>query len=546
MNGSKPPVPRLALVSVSDKDGIVEFASRLAALGFSLLSTGGTARHLADSGLVVTEVSDYTGFPEIMAGRVKTLHPRIHGGLLGRAGADDAVMAEQDIPRIALAVINLYPFDEVTRDPGCSLETAIENIDIGGPAMVRSAAKNYASVGVVTSKDQYAPVLAELERNGGELSLAFRFELAVAAFNRIAQYDAAISSWLSALTPQGQRMTFPDQANACFRKIMDLRYGENPHQQAAWYGNLDPQGNLDAQGSSLSAARQLQGKELSFNNIADADAAWACVTQFTDPACVIVKHANPCGVAVATTLLAAYDQAYATDPTSAFGGIIAFNATVDGTTAEALLARQFVEVLLAPGFSSEALQVLAHKQNVRVLCVAPGKPVGQPMDKPAGQPAGKMVAQQDFKRISGGLLMQTADLAQVRRADCRVVSKREATDAQWDDLLFAWNVVKMVKSNAIVYAAGGRTLGIGAGQMSRVDSARIARWKAAEAGLDLAHSVMASDAFFPFRDGIDMAAEAGISGVIQPGGSMRDEEVIAAADEHDLVMVFTGIRHFRH
>ena len=542
MNGPKLPAPRLALVSVSDKDGIVEFASRLAALGFSLLSTGGTARHLADSGLVVTEVSDYTGFPEIMAGRVKTLHPRIHGGLLGRAGTDDAVMAEQDIPRIALAVINLYPFDEVTRDPGCSLEKAIENIDIGGPAMVRSAAKNYASVGVVTSKDQYAQVLAELERNGGELGQEFRFELAVAAFNRIAQYDAAISSWLSALTPQGERMTFPGQANACFRKIMDLRYGENPHQQAAWYGKLNPQGNLDARDSSLSAARQLQGKELSFNNIADADAAWACVTQFTGPACVIVKHANPCGVAVAATLLAAYDQAYATDPTSAFGGIIAFNATVDDATAEALLARQFVEVLLAPGFSSKALQVLARKQNVRVLCVAPSKPVG----KPRGKPMGKTMPQQDFKRVSGGLLVQTADLAQVSRSDCRVVSKRAATDAQWNDLLFAWNVVKMVKSNAIVYAAGGRTLGIGAGQMSRVDSARIARWKAAEAGLDLAHSVMASDAFFPFRDGIDMAAEAGISGVIQPGGSLRDEEVIAAADEHDLVMVFTGIRHFRH
>jgi len=542
MNGTKLPTPRLALVSVSDKDGIVEFASRLVTLGFSLLSTGGTAKHLAESGLAVTEVSDYTGFPEIMSGRVKTLHPRIHGGLLGRAGMDDAVMAEQDIPRISLAVINLYPFEEVTRDPSCSVEKAIENIDIGGPAMVRSAAKNYASAGIVTSKDQYVQVLVELERNGGELGLEFRFELAVAAFNRIAQYDAAISSWLSAVTPQGERMTFPRQANACFRKIMDLRYGENPHQQAAWYGNLNPQGNLDAQDSGLSAARQLQGKELSFNNIADADAAWACVTQFTGPACVIVKHANPCGVAVAATPLAAYDQAYSTDPTSAFGGIIAFNATVDEATAEALLARQFVEVLLAPDFSREALQVLARKQNVRVLCVAPSQPVGQPV----GNPMGQTLPQQDFKRVGGGLLVQTADLAQVRRADCRLVSRRAPTDAQWNDLLFAWNVVKMVKSNAIVYAARGRTLGIGAGQMSRVDSARIARWKAAEAGLELANSVMASDAFFPFRDGIDMAAEAGISGVIQPGGSMRDEEVIAAADEHDLVMVFTGIRHFRH
>jgi phosphoribosylaminoimidazolecarboxamide formyltransferase/IMP cyclohydrolase len=390
--------------------------------------------------------------------------------------------------------------------------------------MVRSAAKNYASVGVVTSPDQYPQVLAELELNAGALGPDFRFELAVAAFNRIAQYDAAISCWLSALTPQGQRMLFPRQANVCFRKVMDLRYGENPHQQAAWYSNLD------AQDSGLSAARQLQGKELSFNNIADADAAWACITQFAGPACVIVKHANPCGVAIAATLLDAYDKAYATDPTSAFGGIIAFNATIDAATAEAVLGRQFVEVLLAPAFSEEALQVLGRKQNVRVLCVAPGKPAPQ----------------QDFKRISGGLLMQTADLAQVQRGDCRIVSRREPTEAQWNDLLFAWKVVKMVKSNAIVYAAGGRTLGIGAGQMSRVDSARIARWKAAEAGLDLARSAMASDAFFPFRDVIDAAAEAGVAAVIQPGGSMRDEEVIAAADEHDLVMVFTGIRHFRH
>lgn len=532
MNGQRQHAPGLALVSVSDKEGIIEFATRLAALGFALLSTGGTAKHLADAGLTVTEVSDYTGFPEIMAGRVKTLHPRIHGGLLGRAGTDDAVMSEQDIPRIALAVINLYPFDEVTRAPGCSLETAIENIDIGGPAMVRSAAKNYASVGVVTSKDQYAPVLAELERNGGELSLAFRFELAVAAFNRIAQYDAAISSWLSAMTPQGERMTFPRQANASFRKVMDLRYGENPHQQAAWYSNLD------AADSGLSAARQLQGKELSFNNIADADAAWACVTQFEGPACVVVKHANPCGVALGARLLDAYDKAHATDPTSAFGGIIAFNQTLDAATAEAVLERQFVEVLLAPGYTPEALPALARKPNVRVLCIASS-------EKPANPP-GPSTRQCDFRRVSGGLLLQTADLARASRAGCRVVSKRAATDEQWTDLLFAWNVAKMVKSNAIVYAAGGRTLGIGAGQMSRVDSARIACWKAADAGLDLAHSVMASDAFFPFRDGVDTAAEAGVSAVIQPGGSMRDEEVIAAADEHDLVMVFTGIRHFRH
>ncbi len=534
MNDHTLPTPRLALISVSDKDGIVEFATRLVALGFALLSTGGTAKHLAESGLEVTEVSDYTGFPEIMGGRVKTLHPRIHGGLLGRAGTDNAVMSGQDIPRIELAVINLYPFDQVTREPGCSLETAIENIDIGGPAMVRSAAKNYASVGVVTSKDQYAQVLTELESNGCQISLQYRFELAVAAFNRIAQYDAAISSWLSALTPQGKRMAFPRQTNLCFRKIMDLRYGENPHQQAAWYGDLNPEGNLDAQESSLSAARQLQGKELSFNNIADADAAWACVMQFSAPACVIVKHANPCGVAVSVDLLDAYDKAWATDATSAFGGIIAFNEVVDERTAKALLERQFVEVLLAPGYASVALQALARKPNVRVLSIGPCKSMG------------KLEPQLDFKRVSGGLLVQTADLAHVQQADCRVVSKRPPGDALWNDLLFAWKVAKMVKSNAIVYAGAGRTLGIGAGQMSRVDATRIARWKAAEAGLDLAQSVMASDAFFPFRDGIDTAAEAGIAGVIQPGGSMRDEEVIAAADEHDLVMVFTGIRHFRH
>ncbi len=519
MNG-----PKLALISVSDKTGITDFARRLTQLGFALLSTGGTAQVLKDSGLEVTEVSQHTGFPEIMDGRVKTLHPRIHGGLLGRAGEDEGVMAAQDIPRIHLAVINLYPFEEVTARSDCRLQDAIENIDIGGPAMVRSAAKNYAAVGVVTDPAQYAGVLAELERGAGELALEFRYGLAVAAFNRVAQYDAAISNYLSAVNPAGERQRFPTQVNGCFSKIMELRYGENPHQQAAWYRDLPPAA------ASLANARQKQGKELSFNNIADADSAWTCVQQFSGPACVIVKHANPCGAAVGSSLIAAYDKAYATDPTSAFGGIIAFNGTVDEATVGAIIGRQFVEVLLAPEFTGGALQALGQKQNVRVLEI------------PAGMPAARC----DIKRVSGGLLLQTADEVSLRREDCRVVSRKQPGAAQWDDLLFAWKVVKMVKSNAIVYAAGGQTRGIGAGQMSRVDSARIARWKAAEAGLDLSGSVMASDAFFPFRDGIDTAAEAGIACVIQPGGSMRDDEVIAAADEHGLAMVFTGIRHFRH
>jgi len=515
---------RLALVSVSDKAGIVEFARQLTRLGYSILSTGGTAATLSASGLEITEVSEHTRFPEIMGGRVKTLHPKIHGGLLGRRGEDDRVMAELDIPRIDLAVINLYPFEEVVASADCRLQDAIENIDIGGPAMVRSAAKNYRSVGIVTDPAQYPRVLAELERGGGELELSFRFELAVAAFNRVTQYDAAISNYLSALNARGEREPFPHQANGCFSKIMALRYGENPHQQAAFYRDLP----LTSCG--LAGASQRQGKELSFNNIADADSAWACVQQFSSPACVIVKHANPCGVAMGPDLVSAYEKAHATDPTSAFGGVIAFNGAVDGTAARTIIERQFVEVLLAPEFSPLALEVLKQKQNVRVLQIPPGAPA----------------TRYDVKRVSGGLLLQTADEHCLRREECRVVSRRQPDAEQWEDLLFAWKVVKMVKSNAIVYAAGGQTRGIGAGQMSRVDSARIARWKAEEAGLELAGSVMASDAFFPFRDGIDTAAEAGIACVIQPGGSMRDEEVIAAADEHGLAMVFTGVRHFRH
>jgi phosphoribosylaminoimidazolecarboxamide formyltransferase/IMP cyclohydrolase len=514
----------LALISVSDKTGIIEFATRLSELGYGILSTGGTAKALAGAGLSVTEVSEFTGFPEIMGGRVKTLHPRVHGGLLGRRGVDDAVMATHEIPRIDMAVINLYPFEAVTADPDCTLEDAIENIDIGGPAMVRSAAKNYAAVAIVTDPDQYAQVLRGLESGSGRLDQDTRFGLAVEAFNHVARYDDAISSYLSSMGPDGSRQPFPAQANGCYLKMMEMRYGENPHQRAAWYRDLQP-----AEGS-LAAAIQLQGKELSFNNINDADAALSCVRQFDRPACVIVKHANPCGVAVADGPGTAYDLAFQTDPTSAFGGIIAFNGEVDEATAASIVDRQFLEVLIAPGYSTAALEQLEAKKNIRVLQI------------PRGGPA----PQQDIKRVGSGLLIQDGDDAVVTREDCRVVSRRAPTEEEWSDLLFTWKVAKMVKSNAIVYASGGRTLGIGAGQMSRVDSARIARWKAGDAGLDLGGAVMASDAFFPFRDGIDTAAEAGVAAVIQPGGSMRDEEVVAAADEHGLAMVFTGVRHFRH
>jgi len=514
----------LALVSVSDKTGIVEFCRALADMGFRLLSTGGTARALTAAGLPVTEVSDHTDSPEIMGGRVKTLHPRVHGGLLGRRGVDDDVMSQQDIPGIDLAVINLYPFEAVTSKPDCSFEDAIENIDIGGPAMVRSAAKNFDAVAVVTSPDQYDAVLERLKAGGGKLDRETRHALAVAAFNRVAQYDDAISIYLSSRTADGTASLFPDQANLCFGKLADLRYGENPHQNAAWYRELAPPPG------SLAEARQHQGKELSYNNIADADAAWECVRQFDAPACAIIKHANPCGVATAASAGEAYELAFATDPTSAFGGIVAFNRPVDGPTASAIIDRQFLEVMIAPAYEDAALASLAAKQNVRVLEIA----------------AADSVPQQEYKRVGGGLLIQTSDLHPIDSGDCRVVTDRAPTDREWTDLMFAWKVARMVKSNAIVYAADGRTVGIGAGQMSRVDSARIGRWKAEDAGLPLAGAVMASDAFFPFRDGIDTAAEAGIAAVIQPGGSMRDEEVIAAADEHGIAMVFTGIRHFRH
>jgi phosphoribosylaminoimidazolecarboxamide formyltransferase/IMP cyclohydrolase len=514
----------LALISVSDKTGIIEFASKLLDMGYGLLSTGGTAHALANAGLPVTEVSDYTGSSEIMGGRVKTLHPRIHGGLLGRQGVDDEVMKEQDIPRIDMAVINLYPFESVTGKPDCSFSDAIENIDIGGPAMVRSAAKNFESVAIVTSPEQYAAVLAQLQAGDGKLDRKTRYGLAVAAFNRVAQYDDAISNYLSARTNDGGCETFPRQANPCFIKVADLRYGENPHQQAAWYRDLFP-----AEGS-LAGAKQYQGKELSYNNIADADAAWECVRQFDNTACAIIKHANPCGVAVADSPGQAYDLAFATDTTSAFGGIIAFNRPLDAVTAASIIDRQFLEVLIAPAYEDQALAVLAAKKNIRVLEI----------------PGGEPTPQRESKRIGSGLLIQTSDLNPLARDACRVVSRKQPDEQQWHDLMFAWKVARMVKSNAIVYAAGGRTVGIGAGQMSRVDSARIGSWKAGDAGLPIKGAVMASDAFFPFRDGIDTAAEAGIAAVIQPGGSIRDEDIIAASNEHGMAMVFTGIRHFRH
>ena len=515
---------RRALLSVSDKSGLIELGRALAARGVQLLSTGGTARALREAGMEVTDVSQATGFPEMMDGRVKTLHPVVHGGLLGRAGTDDAVMAEHGIAPIDLLVLNLYPFAEVSANPDSTFEQIIENIDIGGPAMLRSAAKNFARVAVVTDPSQYAAIVSELDANDGSLSAKTRFALSVAAFNDVAFYDACISNYLSSLDDDGRQSLFPAQQNSNFTKVMDLRYGENPHQQAAFYRDRWPVPG------TLATFSQLQGKELSYNNLADADAAWECVRQFEQPACVIVKHANPCGVAVGSGCGDSYEAAYATDPTSAFGGIIAFNSRLDATTAKAILDRQFVEVLIAPDYDDDALAYAKKKANVRVLRI----------------PHGKGRNNADVKRVGSGLLMQTSDIREVTRDELKVVTKIAPTDAQLGDLLFAWRVAKFVKSNAIVYAKDGRTVGVGAGQMSRVYSARIAGIKAADAGLVVPGSVMASDAFFPFRDGIDAAAEAGIKAVIQPGGSMRDSEVIAAADEHGIAMVFTGIRHFRH
>ncbi|KIQ96369.1 bifunctional phosphoribosylaminoimidazolecarboxamide formyltransferase/IMP cyclohydrolase [Lysobacter sp. A03] len=515
---------RRALLSVSDKTGLIDLASALTAHGVQLLSTGGTAKAIREAGLAVTDVSEATGFPEMMDGRVKTLHPVIHGGLLGRAGTDDAVMAEHGIDPIDLLVLNLYPFEQVSANPDSSMEDIIENIDIGGPAMLRSAAKNYARVAVATDPAQYDALLGELADNQGALSARTRFALSVAAFNRVAAYDACISNYLSSISGDGSRSVFPAQENSNLIKVMDLRYGENPHQHGAFYRDAHPLPG------TLATFTQLQGKELSYNNLADADAAWECVRQFDAPACVIVKHANPCGVAVAASNAEAYEAAFATDPTSAFGGILAFNHTLDETTAKAILDRQFVEVLIAPGYEQGALDYCAKKANVRVLKI----------------PHGDGRNEFDLKRIGSGLLMQSADNRQVGREELTVVSTLAPTATQLDDLMFAWQIAKYVKSNAIVYARDLRSIGIGAGQMSRVVSAKIAGLKAEEAGLSVPGSVMASDAFFPFRDGIDAAAAAGIKAVIQPGGSMRDKEVIAAADEHGIAMVFTGVRHFRH
>ncbi|MGQ4584741.1 bifunctional phosphoribosylaminoimidazolecarboxamide formyltransferase/IMP cyclohydrolase [Lysobacter sp. F60174L2] len=515
---------RRALLSVSDKTGLVELARALAGHGVELLSTGGTARAIRDAGLAVKDVSEATGFPEMMDGRVKTLHPVVHGGLLGRAGVDEAVMAQHGIDAIDLLVLNLYPFESVSANPDSTMDEIIENIDIGGPAMLRSAAKNFARVAVATEPGQYDALLAEMAANDGALSAKTRFALSVAAFNRVAFYDACIGNYLSSINDDGSRALFPAQSNSNFTKVMDLRYGENPHQHGAFYRDLWPVPG------TLATFTQLQGKELSFNNLADADAAWECVRQFDAPACVIVKHANPCGVAVGTGNGEAYEAAFATDPTSAFGGIIAFNKTLDAATAKTILDRQFVEVLIAPDYDAEALAYAKKKANVRVLQI----------------PHGDGRNNFDVKRVGSGLLMQTSDIREVTREELKVVTKIAPTDAQLDDLLFAWRIAKFVKSNAIIYAKDGRSIGIGAGQMSRVVSAKIAGLKAEEAGLVVPGSVMASDAFFPFRDGLDAAAAAGIKAVIQPGGSMRDNEVIAAADEHGIAMVFTGVRHFRH
>jgi phosphoribosylaminoimidazolecarboxamide formyltransferase / IMP cyclohydrolase len=521
-----------ALISVTDKSGIVEFARALHAMGVRLISTGGTAKLLAAAGLPVAEVADVTAFPEMLDGRVKTLHPKVHGGLLARRDVAEhmASLKAHGIETIDLLVVNLYPFEATVARPGCSLEDAIENIDIGGPAMVRSGAKNWKDVGVVTDASQYALVLGELKRDG-KLSDKTRFALAVEAFNRISNYDGAISDYLSSIQEDGTRSPFPAQANGRFVKLQDLRYGENPHQQAAFYRDLHP-----APGS-LVTARQLQGKELSYNNIGDADAAWECVKSFDAPACVIVKHANPCGVALGQDPLAAYTKAFKTDSTSAFGGIIAFNRVVDAAAAQAV-SKQFVEVLMAPGFSDEALALFKGKVNVRILQL--DLPPGGPTDWNNGRNA------MDIKRVGSGLLMQTADNRQLTLAELKVVTKKQPTAEQMQDLLFAWTVAKFVKSNAIVFCKDGMTMGVGAGQMSRLDSARIASIKAQHAGLSLQGTVVASDAFFPFRDGLDVVAQAGATCVIQPGGSMRDEEVIAAADERGIAMVFSGVRHFRH
>ncbi|MCA4015029.1 bifunctional phosphoribosylaminoimidazolecarboxamide formyltransferase/IMP cyclohydrolase [Vibrio vulnificus] len=530
MNNARP--IRRALISVSDKTGIVEFAQALAERGVDILSTGGTARLLAEQGIAVTEVSDYTGFPEMMDGRVKTLHPKVHGGVLGRRGQDDEVMAKHGINPIDMVVVNLYPFAETVAKEGCTLADAVENIDIGGPTMVRSAAKNHKDVTIVVNASDYHRVITEMDANDTSLTLETRFDLAIAAFEHTAAYDGMIANYFGTMVPSygenkegDEESKFPRTFNQQFIKKQDMRYGENSHQAAAFYIEANPQE------ASVATARQIQGKALSYNNIADTDAALECVKEFNEPACVIVKHANPCGVALGKDILEAYNRAYQTDPTSAFGGIIAFNQELDAETATAIVERQFVEVIIAPSVSAEAIEVVAAKKNVRLL------ECGEWTTKTTGF---------DVKRVNGGLLVQDRDQGMVSLDDLKVVSKRQPTEEELKDALFCWKVAKYVKSNAIVYSKGDMTIGVGAGQMSRVYSAKIAGIKAADEGLQVEGCVMASDAFFPFRDGIDAAAEAGIKCVIQPGGSMRDDEVIAAADEHGMAMIFTGMRHFRH
>jgi phosphoribosylaminoimidazolecarboxamide formyltransferase/IMP cyclohydrolase len=521
---------RRALLSVSDKTGIVEFARALSAQGVEVLSTGGTFKLLTENGIAATEVSDYTGHPEIMDGRVKTLHPKVHGGILGRRGQDEGVMEENNISAIDMVVVNLYPFAQTVAKEGCTLEDAIENIDIGGPTMVRAAAKNHKDVTIVVNASDYDRVIADMQANEGSTTYQTRFDLAIAAYEHTAQYDGMIANYFGKMVPDyteeaAVETKFPRTINMQFTKKQDMRYGENSHQDAVFY----VENNLEE--ASVATAKQLQGKALSYNNIADTDAALECVKEFDKPACVIVKHANPCGVAVDEDILAAYDRAFKTDPTSAFGGIIAFNRELDANTAEAIVSRQFVEVIIAPSISAEATQIVAAKKNVRLF--------------ECGEWSSK-TTQADIKRVNGGILVQDRDQGMVEMVDLKVVSKRQPTEQELKDLMFCWKVAKFVKSNAIVYAKDGMTSGVGAGQMSRVYSAKIAGIKAADENLEVKGSVMASDAFFPFRDGIDAAAEAGITAVIQPGGSMRDEEVIAAADEAGMAMVFTGMRHFRH
>lgn len=515
-------LPKRALLSVSDKTGILEFAQALSAAGIEILSTGGTASLLSQNGVSVTEVSSYTGFPEMMDGRVKTLHPKVHGGILGRRGIDDDVMQQHGIAQIDMVVVNLYPFQATVADPKCDLALAIENIDIGGPTMVRSAAKNHKDVAIVVDAGEYQGLIEEIKQGG--ISHASRFRLACKAFEHTAQYDGAIANYLGRVQEDGSKSDFAATFNVQFKHQQTMRYGENPHQKAAFYVE-------DNAPTGIATATQIQGKELSYNNIADTDAALECVKQFDGaPACVIVKHANPCGVAVAATLLEAYQKAFSTDPESAFGGIIAFNQELDAQTAALIVDKQFVEVIIAPSVSSAAKAVVASKKNVRVL--------------ECGTWSDEAHNTLEYKRVTGGLLLQENDLALSNTLD--VVSKVQPSEQQMSDLLFAWKVSKFVKSNAIIYAANNMTVGVGAGQMSRINSARIAGIKAEHAGLEVKGSVMASDAFFPFRDGIDNAAQAGIAAVIQPGGSMRDDEVIAAADEAGMAMIFTGMRHFRH